>query len=118
MRNVCVCVCITDLFRAAAEAGPYDILKLYNTKGNIINISPQLAPNSPHSCYKLEVVAADCNSELLGILQFSTTVLIKLSVHINVINVTHDHLDHVELYLLGSDLVVALGFDLSSMEKR
>ncbi|KTF87642.1 hypothetical protein cypCar_00020340 [Cyprinus carpio] len=74
---------IKDLFRAAAEAGPYDILKLYNTKGNIINISPQLAPNSPHSCYKLEVVAADCNSELLG-----------------------------------SDPAVALGFDLSSMEKR
>ncbi|RXN31369.1 high affinity cGMP-specific 3, 5 -cyclic phosphodiesterase 9A-like protein [Labeo rohita] len=74
---------VTDyLFRAAAEAGPHDILKLYNTKGNIINISPQLAPNSPHSCYKLEVVAADCNSELLG-----------------------------------SDLAVALGFDLSSMEK-
>ncbi|KAI2660794.1 High affinity cGMP-specific 3',5'-cyclic phosphodiesterase 9A [Labeo rohita] len=74
---------VKDLFRAAAEAGPHDILKLYNTKGNIINISPQLAPNSPHSCYKLEVVAADCNSELLG-----------------------------------SDLAVALGFDLSSMEKR
>ncbi|ROL52314.1 High affinity cGMP-specific 3',5'-cyclic phosphodiesterase 9A [Anabarilius grahami] len=74
---------VKDLFRAAAEAGPHDILKLYNTKGNIINISPQLAPNSPHSCYKLEVVAADCNSELLG-----------------------------------SELGVALGFDLSSMEKR
>uniref|UniRef100_A0A671MFK7 High affinity cGMP-specific 3',5'-cyclic phosphodiesterase 9A n=1 Tax=Sinocyclocheilus anshuiensis TaxID=1608454 RepID=A0A671MFK7_9TELE len=50
--------------------------KLYNTKGNIINISPQLAPNSPHSCYKLEVVAADCNSELLGILHFSTRELL------------------------------------------
>ncbi|KAG1937719.1 high affinity cGMP-specific 3',5'-cyclic phosphodiesterase 9A [Pimephales promelas] len=74
---------VKDLFRAAAEAGPHDILKLYNTKGNIINISPQLAPNSPQSCYKLEVVAADCNSELLG-----------------------------------SELAIALGFDLSSMEKR
>ncbi|MCJ8732479.1 hypothetical protein PDJAM_G00211810 [Pangasius djambal] len=57
---------VKDLFRSAAEAGPHDILKLYNPKGNIINISPQLTPNSPHTCYKLEVVAADCNSEPLG----------------------------------------------------
>lgn len=56
-----------DLFRSAAEAGPHDILKLYNPKGNIINISPSLEPNSPNCCYKLEVVAADCNSEPLGI---------------------------------------------------
>ncbi|KAI3355925.1 hypothetical protein L3Q82_004473 [Scortum barcoo] len=56
-----------DLFRSAAEAGPHDILKLYNPKGNIINISPSLEPNSPNSCYKLEVVAADCNSEPLGV---------------------------------------------------
>lgn len=56
-----------DLFRSAAEAGPHDILKLYNPKGNIINISPSLEPNSPNSCYKLEVVASDCNSEPLGI---------------------------------------------------
>ncbi|KAK1165913.1 high affinity cGMP-specific 3',5'-cyclic phosphodiesterase 9A-like isoform X1 [Acipenser oxyrinchus oxyrinchus] len=74
---------VKDLFRAAAEAGPHDILKLYNTKGNIINISPKLEPNSPQSRYKLEVVAADCNSEPLG-----------------------------------SELAVALGFDLSVMEKR
>uniref|UniRef100_A0A8D2ZIX2 Phosphodiesterase n=1 Tax=Scophthalmus maximus TaxID=52904 RepID=A0A8D2ZIX2_SCOMX len=71
------------LFRSAAEAGPHDILKLYNPKGNIINISPGLEPNSPTSCYKLEVVAADCNSEPLGV-----------------------------------ELAGALGFDLSSMEKR
>ncbi|XP_029315174.1 high affinity cGMP-specific 3',5'-cyclic phosphodiesterase 9A [Cottoperca gobio] len=62
---------IKDLFRSAAEAGPHDILKLYNPKGNIINISPSLEPNSTHSCYKLEVVAADCNSaELAGALGF------------------------------------------------
>ncbi|KAM9850644.1 high affinity cGMP-specific 3',5'-cyclic phosphodiesterase 9A [Aulostomus maculatus] len=74
---------LTDLFRAAAEAGPHDILKLYNPKGNIINISPSLEPNGPSCCYKLEVVAADCNSEPLGV-----------------------------------ELAGALGFDLSSMEKR
>ncbi|KAM9347689.1 high affinity cGMP-specific 3',5'-cyclic phosphodiesterase 9A [Symphorus nematophorus] len=74
---------VKDLFRSAAEAGPHDILKLYNPKGNIINISPSLEPNSPNSCYKLEVVAADCNSEPLG-----------------------------------AELAGALGFDLSSMEKR
>lgn len=59
-----------DLFRSAAEAGPHDILKLYNPKGNIINISPSLEPNAPNSCYKLEVVAADCNNEPLGIVDF------------------------------------------------
>ncbi|KAM6985600.1 high affinity cGMP-specific 3',5'-cyclic phosphodiesterase 9A [Aplochiton taeniatus] len=74
---------VKDLFRSAAEAGPHDILKLYNPKGNIINISPRLEPNSPSSCYKLEVVAANCNSEPLGV-----------------------------------ELAVALGFDLSTMEKR
>lgn len=52
----------TDLFRCAAEAGPYDILKLYNTKGNIVNISPALQENSPGSRYQLEVVAANCAS--------------------------------------------------------
>lgn len=52
----------TDLFRCAAEAGPYDILKLYNTKGNIVNISPALQENSPDSRYQLEVVAANCAS--------------------------------------------------------
>ncbi|XP_056282649.1 high affinity cGMP-specific 3',5'-cyclic phosphodiesterase 9A [Pseudoliparis swirei] len=57
---------VKDLFRSAAEAGPHDILKLYNPKGNIINISLSLEPNSPDCCYKLEVVAADCNSEPLG----------------------------------------------------
>ncbi|XP_031135138.1 high affinity cGMP-specific 3',5'-cyclic phosphodiesterase 9A [Sander lucioperca] len=53
---------VKDLFRAAAEAGPHDILKLYNPRGNIVNISLSLEPNSPNSRYKLEVVAADCNS--------------------------------------------------------
>lgn len=59
--------CFADLFRCAAEARPRDILKLYNPNGSIINISPRLEPNSPSSCYKLEVVASDCNSEPLGI---------------------------------------------------
>lgn len=52
----------SDLFRCAAEAGPYDILKLYNTKGNIVNISPSLPQNTPDSRYRLEVVAANCAS--------------------------------------------------------
>ncbi|KAF1382183.1 hypothetical protein PFLUV_G00140970 [Perca fluviatilis] len=62
---------VKDLFRAAAEAGPHDILKLYNPRGNIVNISLSLEPNSPNSRYKLEVVAADCNSaEIAGALGF------------------------------------------------
>lgn len=62
---------LVDLFRSAAEAGPHDILKLYNPRGNIINICPGLEPNGPGSCYKLEVVAADCNAEPLGDLQLT-----------------------------------------------
>lgn len=73
-----------DLFRSAAEAGPHDILKLYNPKGNIINISPSLKPNSPNSCYKLEVVAADCNSEPLGIFNLASWESQHWSLYTNV----------------------------------
>ncbi|XP_070561669.1 high affinity cGMP-specific 3',5'-cyclic phosphodiesterase 9A-like isoform X2 [Ptychodera flava] len=57
---------IKDCFRAAAEAGPNDILKLYNTKGNIVNISPKLEENTPDDRYKLEVVATHCSATQLG----------------------------------------------------
>ena len=53
-------MCIRDSFRCAAEAGPYDILKLYNHKGNLVNISKSLPENRPEERYKLEVVAAHC----------------------------------------------------------
>ncbi|EDO32179.1 predicted protein [Nematostella vectensis] len=53
---------VKELFRSAAEAGAYDILKLYNTKGSIVNISPKLSENSPECRYKLEVVAASCSA--------------------------------------------------------
>ncbi|XP_046582957.1 high affinity cGMP-specific 3',5'-cyclic phosphodiesterase 9A-like isoform X1 [Haliotis rubra] len=52
-----------ETFRAAAEAGPNDILKLYNTRGNLINISPALAENTPDTRYKLEVVASHCTGK-------------------------------------------------------
>ncbi|XP_065655313.1 high affinity cGMP-specific 3',5'-cyclic phosphodiesterase 9A isoform X3 [Hydra vulgaris] len=51
---------IKDCFRSAAEAGPYDILKLYNDNGNLINISASIQQNSSCNPYKLEVVAAHC----------------------------------------------------------
>ncbi|XP_022090063.1 high affinity cGMP-specific 3',5'-cyclic phosphodiesterase 9A-like isoform X2 [Acanthaster planci] len=57
---------IKDCFRAAAEAGPHDILKLYNTKGNIVNISQKLDENTPDTPYKLEVVASQFTAEQLG----------------------------------------------------
>ncbi|XP_072882852.1 high affinity cGMP-specific 3',5'-cyclic phosphodiesterase 9A [Hemitrygon akajei] len=57
---------VKDIFRAAAEAGPHDILKLYNVKGSIINISPKLESNTRQTQYKLEVVAADCKTDSLG----------------------------------------------------
>eukprot|EP00795_Rhopilema_esculentum_P006949 gene6949-12569_t len=51
---------LKECFRSAAEAGPYDILKLYNHKGNLVNISTSLEANTPETRYKLEVVAAHC----------------------------------------------------------
>lgn len=54
---------LTDLFRAAAEVGPHHILKMYNTNGGVLNISPQLEANSQDSYYRLEVVASDLKSE-------------------------------------------------------
>ena len=51
-------VCVSDLFRVAAEAEPDDILKLYNSEGHLMNISHRLAPNNPHSRYELNVVGA------------------------------------------------------------
>ena len=35
-------------------------MKLYNHKGNLVNISTNLEANSPETKYKLEVVAAHC----------------------------------------------------------
>jgi len=56
-------ISIAELFRAAAEAGPRDVLKLYTPDGRLINICPTIAPNTPDSCYSLHVVAAHCNGE-------------------------------------------------------
>ncbi|XP_049920874.1 high affinity cGMP-specific 3',5'-cyclic phosphodiesterase 9A-like isoform X2 [Epinephelus moara] len=58
----CSAADIKDLFRAAAEAGPHHILKMYNTDGSVLNISPRLEPNSQDSYYRLEVVASDLKS--------------------------------------------------------
>ncbi|KAK9869702.1 hypothetical protein WA026_003442 [Henosepilachna vigintioctopunctata] len=48
-----------DLFRSAAEAGPKDILKLYNVDGHLVNISADLPSNTPSSRYTLKVVASN-----------------------------------------------------------
>lgn len=57
---------IKETFRAAAEAGPNDILKLYNAKGNLINISPRIPENTPEHRYRLDVVAAKCPGTTLA----------------------------------------------------
>lgn len=49
---------IKDLFRSAAEAGPRDILKLYNRKGQLLNINQDLPSNTVEERYALQVVAA------------------------------------------------------------
>ena len=65
---------IPDIFRSAAEAGPLDILKLYNLKGHLIKISPRLEANSPNNRYKLEVVAAQYEGKL-DLIKKKTTYL-------------------------------------------
>ena len=54
-------ILFAEVFRAAAEASPSDILKLYNTKGNLVNISAKLAENTPDTRYQLDVIAAHLN---------------------------------------------------------
>ncbi|VEN63440.1 unnamed protein product, partial [Callosobruchus maculatus] len=50
---------IKELFRSAAEAGPNDILKLYNSEGQLLNISSDILPNTSSNPYILQVVAAN-----------------------------------------------------------
>jgi high affinity cGMP-specific 3',5'-cyclic phosphodiesterase 9 len=57
---------VKAVFRAAAEAHEGDILKLYNSRGNLINISPSLPENSPDTRYKLEVVASNNSGLSIG----------------------------------------------------
>lgn len=69
-----LCVVLTDLFRSAAEAGPRDILKLYNSAGQLLNISADLPSNTKETAYSLLVVAANG----LAMLQESTGAELKL----------------------------------------
>ncbi|XP_074653983.1 high affinity cGMP-specific 3',5'-cyclic phosphodiesterase 9A-like isoform X4 [Tubulanus polymorphus] len=57
---------VRETFRTAAEAGPNDIVKLYNIKGNLVNISPRLKPNTIYTRYKLEVVAANISGTIVA----------------------------------------------------
>ncbi|XP_029941877.1 high affinity cGMP-specific 3',5'-cyclic phosphodiesterase 9A-like [Salarias fasciatus] len=61
-RADCSATEVKELFRAAAEAEPHHILKMYNMSGTVVNISPRLEANSADSCYRLEVVASDLQS--------------------------------------------------------
>ncbi|XP_066143280.1 high affinity cGMP-specific 3',5'-cyclic phosphodiesterase 9A isoform X1 [Euwallacea fornicatus] len=64
---------VKAIFRAAAEAGPSDILKLYNAAGQLLNISADLLPNTHDTPYSLKVVAANG----LAMLQESTCADLK-----------------------------------------
>ncbi|XP_047432210.1 high affinity cGMP-specific 3',5'-cyclic phosphodiesterase 9A-like isoform X3 [Mugil cephalus] len=58
----CSAADVKDLFRAAAEVEPHHVLKMYNWRGSVVNISPRLEANTPDSCYRLEAVASDLHS--------------------------------------------------------
>ncbi|XP_068612733.1 high affinity cGMP-specific 3',5'-cyclic phosphodiesterase 9A-like [Brachionichthys hirsutus] len=55
----CPAADVKDLFQAAAEAEPHHILKMYDTNGSLVNITPQLEANGEDSYYRLEAVASD-----------------------------------------------------------
>lgn len=93
-----------ETFRAAAEANSDDILKLYNTKGNLVNISPKLPENTPDTRYKLEVVALHCNGRemfvgslishqtlTINVLISSTNIKCSLNLLLNWHNFTPDN---------------------------
>ncbi|XP_068165275.1 high affinity cGMP-specific 3',5'-cyclic phosphodiesterase 9A-like isoform X2 [Antennarius striatus] len=58
-RPDCSAADMRDLFQAAAEAEPHDILKLYDANGSLVNITPRLEANGEDAYYRLEVVASD-----------------------------------------------------------
>lgn len=64
---------VKAIFRAAAEASPSDILKLYNAAGQLLNISSDLLPNTKDTAYSLQVVAANG----IAMLQESTCADLK-----------------------------------------
>ncbi|CAH1773197.1 unnamed protein product [Owenia fusiformis] len=94
---------VRDIFRAAAEAGPNDILKLYNRKGSIINISPKLTENTPDSRYKLEVVAAHCTGEEQNNNDNGKVVALPVECSCNKKN---------------ANIAAQLGFDIGAIENR
>lgn len=49
---------VKDCFRGATESDPSDIIKLYNNKNSIMNISQRIVTNTPETRYRLEVVGA------------------------------------------------------------
>ncbi|XP_067950916.1 high affinity cGMP-specific 3',5'-cyclic phosphodiesterase 9A-like [Watersipora subatra] len=53
---------VREVFRSAAAASEYDILKLYNSDDSLIGISPHLESNTPESAYKLVIVATSTDS--------------------------------------------------------
>lgn len=63
---------VVEVFRVAAEAHESDILKLYNVRGSLINISPKLPENNPETRYRLEVVASHNNSMQYLWIQFKS----------------------------------------------
>lgn len=57
---------VIEVFRAAAEASPNDLLKLYNTNNKVMIISADLKPNAPATRYRLDVVAVPCTSDTVA----------------------------------------------------
>lgn len=65
---------LKETLRSAAEANQNDILKLYNSRGNLIGIAANLPANTAKDPYRLEVVVKNLGS--FKIILF-TTILKK-----------------------------------------
>lgn len=53
---------VKDLFRSAAEVTSFDIIKMYNSEGDLVNITQYLKSNTPDTPYRLVVLATSTDS--------------------------------------------------------
>ncbi|KAK5847459.1 hypothetical protein PBY51_016583 [Eleginops maclovinus] len=96
---------VKALFRAAAEASPHHVLKMFSADGRLMNISPNLQPNIPESSYRLELVAAELNRE--GMPQELDTMENRLQ-----------HLESRVMEEVGGDLLCDLKVQVESFKRK
>nr|CAD7603478.1 unnamed protein product [Timema genevievae] len=107
---------LKELFRTAAEAGPYDILKLLTSGGQMLNINPSLPSNSVDSPYQLKIVAINCKVKEWPSTAKVRTSNINPSLPSNSVDSPHQ-LKIVAIHCKGM-VLDGMEIDLSSFEER